>query len=135
MTEFGDALDTDCGWKQIAEQREAELDELRRSSPFDRAMERIMELEAEVADLRASSVVVVRRKCETCGGSGSLSTGHLSRFPHQSEQPCPDCDNGWRLAEGVIPVVRSGMPDRWYHSFTDHADGYVVPARMIEGDT
>lgn len=82
-------------------------------------VESIERLEAELADLRASSVVV-RRKCERCGGDG---WGEGQR--HIAGNECPDCDNGWQLAEGV--------EEKGYGDIVTN-DGFFIPARLIEGD-
>lgn len=79
-------------------------------------------LEAELAELRASSVVY-RVRCE----NPECRDGEIATLGPEHTDPCPDCVDGWQLADGVRLVkFPEGATTPTY---------YVVPARLIEGDT
>lgn len=98
---------------------------------YEAALATIDQYRAELADLRERSVVY-RVRCETCY-EGLMCIG---ADPHDHDDGCrcpePDCDNGWRLAEGVERLDLShecGLAD------CEGAQlGYWFPARLIKGN-
>lgn len=51
-------------------------------------------------------LVEAAKPCETCGGSGTVTTFDDGGWAHQDYSPCPDCHNGKRRITVQVPCKR-----------------------------